>query len=68
MARKQQAEMDSWLAEWPVGSKGIFGGRIKESVTVVDVLWDRGFPTLKFIATTGNTYYCMYGMRRALKG
>jgi len=26
MPRKQQPEMESWVAQWPVGSKGLFGG------------------------------------------
>jgi hypothetical protein len=59
--------MKDWVAEWPVGSIGRFGGRIKEHVKVVGVEWERGFPTLKLLATTGHTYYCKYGFRRDLE-
>ncbi len=66
MTRVSKAEMDSWLTEWPVGSKGLFGARVKEAVTVVGVSYERGFPTLELSATTGHTYFCKYGMRREL--
>ena len=67
MSRKQQQEMESWVAQWPVGSKGLFGGRVKETVKVVGATWERGFPTLELVATTGHTYYCKYGMRHSLQ-
>jgi len=67
MTRPSKEEMESWVAEWPIGSRGIFGGRIKEEVKVVGVDWERGFPTLELVATTRHTYYCKYGMRRDLE-
>jgi len=57
MVRTNRPEMEAWIAEWPIGSRGMFGGRIKEEVKVVGVL----------VATTGHTYYCKYGMRRDLE-
>ena len=66
MTRTNTPEMEAWVAEWPAGSKGIFGGRVKEDVKVVGVEWERGFPTLELVATAGHTYYCKYGMRRDL--
>jgi len=65
MVRKS-TEFHSWVAEWPIGSEGVFGGRVKETVKVVGVTWERGFPTLELVATTGHTYYCKYGGRKYL--
>lgn len=66
MTRPIKTAMESWVADWPIGSKGIFGGRIKEDVMVVGIEWDRGFPTLELTATTGHAYYCKYGARHQL--
>jgi len=66
MARKNQAEIEAWLSNWPIGKQGIFGGRHKEEVKVVGVEWNRGFPTLELRATTGHVYYCLYGARKYL--
>jgi len=67
MTHPSKEEMESWVAEWPIDSQGIFGRRHKEEVKVVGVQWERGFPTLELVATTGHTYYCKYGMRRDLE-
>jgi len=67
MSRPTEEEMESWVAQWPIGSRGMFGGRVKEDVKVVGIEWDRGFPTLELVATTGHTYYCKYGMRHDIK-
>ena len=63
---RERAEIDSWVAGWPVGSKGIFGARVKEKVTVIGVDRSRGWPTLELLATTGHVYYCKYGTRQYL--
>lgn len=67
MAKRNMNEIEAWLAQWPIGSKGRFGGRIKETVTVVAISWCYGFPTIELNATTGHTYYCKYGTRRELE-
>jgi len=67
MTHPSKEEMESWVAEWPISSQGIFGGRVKEEVKVVGVQWERGFPSLELVTTTGHTYYCKYGMRKDLK-
>lgn len=65
MARNKTV-IDSWLADWPVGAKGVFGARVKEEVKVTGVDWSRGWPTLELLATTGHVYYCKYGDRNYL--
>ena len=67
MPRISKAEIQAWLEKWPIGSQGDFGGRIKERVTVKEILNNHGFPCLLLLATTGHTYYCLYGNRKQLK-
>lgn len=66
--KRPTLEMQNWVNEWPIGSKGIFGGRFKHHITVVDIEWDKGFPTLRITEDgTGLTYYCKYGWRHNLR-
>ena len=63
---KQKIEMHEWLNEWRIGTKGIFGGWVKDEVEVINVEWYRGYPILHLKATTGAVYYCKYGGRKYL--
>ena len=68
MVVSRTKEMEDWVKEWPVGSKGLLGGRVKYHVTVEAIEWERGFPTLRFREDgTGHTYYCKFGWRRDLE-
>lgn len=67
MARVNRQEIARWIAKWHIGKRCLFGGKIKEDCKVVALLFERGFPMLKLLATTGNTYYCKYGARKNLR-
>lgn len=67
MARANIQELEAWVADWLVGSKGTWGSRLKIHFSVVEVLWERGLPTLRLQEDgTGMTYYCKYGSRQHL--
>lgn len=66
MYPKYRQDMEAWLNQWPVGSRGLFGGRTKSRVTVQDHIVEHGTCVLKLKSEEGYDYYCLYVARRYL--
>ncbi len=57
-----------WLAEWPVGSRGLqwaTGGKRRVTVEAHEVRTG-GWPALRLRDELGNNRWCSYGNRKAL--